>query len=111
DACRGACELTVMKLRFLFLWFGFVAAGAQAADFPGTIVLGRPTNNSIAANLLAPAALSAYLEFGPQSGAYPGQIDAIALAANVPQEVTIPGLAANRRYFYGIRFCAKIGRA
>ena len=58
-----------MKLRLLCLLL-LVCAGLRAADFPGTIVLGRPTNKSIAANLLAPSAQSAYLEYGTRTGAY-----------------------------------------
>ncbi|MEI6466858.1 MAG: immunoglobulin domain-containing protein, partial [Verrucomicrobiota bacterium] len=92
-----------MSLRYLLL-FGLACTGLHAADFPGTIVLGRPTNQSIAANLLAPSAQSVYLEYGIRTGTYTGQIDAVALAANVPQEVTLPGLTANTRYYYRIRF-------
>lgn len=94
-----------MKLRLLSLLL-LVCAGLRAADFPGTIVLGRPTNKSIAANLLAASAQSAYVEYGTRTGAYTGQIDPVSLVANVPQEVTISGLAANTRYFYRIRFRA-----
>ena len=92
-----------MSLRYLLL-FGLACTGLHAADFTGTIVLGRPTNQSIAANLLAPSAQSVYLEYGIRTGTYTGQIDAVALAANVPQEVTLPGLTANTRYYYRIRF-------
>ena len=94
-----------MNLR-LFCLLLLACAGLRAADFPGTIVLGRPTNKSIAANLLATSAQSAYLEYGTRTGAYTGEIAPISLAANVPQEVTISGLAANTRYFYRIRFRA-----
>lgn len=97
-----------MKLRYLLLIL-VVASGLHAADFPGTVVLGRPTNTSIAANLLSSAALSVYLEYGTQPGAYPSQIDAVTLTANTPQTVTLAGLAANTRYYYRIRFRATAG--
>jgi hypothetical protein len=92
-----------MNLRLAFLLV-LAWPSLHAADFPGTIVLGRPTNKSIAANLLAPSALSVYLEYGTQPGAYAVQIDPVSLAANVPQEVTINGLSANTRYYYRLRF-------
>lgn len=92
-----------MKLRIVLLVVS-AAAASSAADFPGTIVLGRPTNRSIAANLLAPSALSVYLEVGPQPGAYSAQSDTVTLAANTPQAVTLTGLAANARHYYRIRF-------
>ena len=90
--------------RIFLVWAAVFATRALAADFPGTIVLGRPTNQSIAANLLAPSAQSVFLEYGTRPGSYTGQIDAILLAANAPREVTLPGLVANTRYFYRIRF-------
>jgi hypothetical protein len=89
----------------------FAGSATFAADFAGTIVLGRPTNKSIAANLIAPSVLSAYLEYGTQTGSYPGQIDPVTLVANTPQEVTINNLAANTRYFYRIRFRAPTATA
>lgn len=92
-----------MKLRIVIL-FVLAAVGLRAADFPGTIVLGRPTNKSIAANLLAPSAQSVYLEFGTQPGVYSGQSEVLTLAANVPQAVTVTGLAGNTRHYYRIRF-------
>ena len=77
-----------------------------AADFTGTLVLGRPTTNSIAANLLAPTALNFYLEYGSKSGAYPAQTPTSALAANVPQEITLTHLQPDTRYFYRLRYQA-----
>src|SRR4051812_49240331 len=98
-SCMKFCLLAVASVLL-------AGAAAFAADFPGTIVLGRPTNKSVAANLVAPSALSTYLEYGTQSGAYPAQIDPVTLTANAPQEVTINALAANTRYYYRIRFRA-----
>lgn len=92
-----------MKIRLI--WF-FVVTGLrlQGADFPGTLVLGRPTNQSVAVNVLAPTVQSVYLEQGTQPGVYPGRSETISLAANEPQELTLPGLSPNTRYYYRIRF-------
>ncbi|MBL9209507.1 MAG: hypothetical protein JNL92_03515, partial [Opitutaceae bacterium] len=84
----------------------FLAAAARAAEFPGTIVLGRPTNESVAGNLLTSTALSAYVEYGTQPGVYPAQTAAVALAAGVPQEIVLAGLRGNSRHYYRIRFRA-----
>ena len=93
--------------RVIFI-FACALAGpaALAATFVGSIVLGRPTNNSIAANLLAPTALNFYLEYGTQSGSYTAQTPTGALAANVPQELTISPLQPNTRYYYRLRYQA-----
>ncbi len=86
------------------LLFLVVGPLIHAADFPGTLVLGRPTSKSIAANVLAPAAYSVYLEYGPQPSTYPSQTPPLSLAADVPQELTVTGLTGNTRYYYRIRF-------
>jgi hypothetical protein len=45
--------------------------------FNGMIVLGRPTNTSITANLLSNTALETYLEYGTLPGVYTSQTDVI----------------------------------
>jgi hypothetical protein len=94
-----------MTLRLLFLFAAFVPL-LRGADFPGTVVLGRPTNRSIAANLLAPAALSVYLEYGTSPGSYSARSAELTLAAGTPQTVEITGLASGVRHYYRVRFRA-----
>lgn len=89
------------------LWLLAALAGAaalRAADFPGTLVLGRPTGSAVAANLLAPADLSVYLEYGIRPGVYGAQSAPAALAAGRPLEIELAGLQADTRYYYRIRF-------
>ena len=82
-----------------------------AADFPGTIVLGRPTDSGIAANLLSTTALSAFLEYGRQTGIYTNQSGVVALAANQPLETELTALQPNTRYYYRMRFKAPAAAA
>ena len=77
-----------------------------SADFAGSIILGRPTGTSIAANLLAPTALSFYLEYGTKAGTYTAQTTPAALTANQPREVELSALQPNTRYYYRLRFQA-----
>ena len=87
------------------LWFaGILPPSASAADFSGTIVLGRPTDKSIAANVLAPTAQNLFVEFGTQPGSYPGQSNQVPLAANQPAELELSALSPNTRYYYRLRF-------
>ena len=57
---------------WLLLGCGLVswAGGLRAAEFPGTLVLGRPTDSLIAANLIAPSSLSSYLDPDYTTGVY-----------------------------------------
>lgn len=81
-----------------------VSAPLPGADFPGTIVLGRPTNVSIAATLVSSQTVSVALEYGTQPGVYPSRSGSLSLAPNAPQTITLSGLAPNTRHYYRIRF-------
>jgi len=79
---------------------------ASSAEFPGTLVLGRPTDTLMAANVISPSAVSLYLEYGTRPGVYDAQSAAVDLPANQPREIELKGLAAGTRHFYRIRFKA-----
>ncbi|GEM_PF-4312552 len=42
-------------------------------EYAGSELLGRPTDKSIAINILAPAGMAAYVEYGNSSGKYTNQ--------------------------------------
>jgi hypothetical protein len=90
----------------LLLGCAALLPSATAADFTGTIVLGRPTDSSVVANAIAPTSLTAYLEFGPTTGLYSTQTAPVSLPANQPVELSISGLTSNTRYYYRLRFQA-----
>ena len=58
----------------LCLWAAFTKAqqGAETSVASLTQVLGRPTNNSITTNVLAPGNIEAYAEYGVKKGVYSG---------------------------------------
>jgi hypothetical protein len=70
------------------------ATSLTNTTFNGTLILGRPTANSIVINALA----------NSQSGLYTGQTPVTNLMAGQPLEVTIGSLQANTRYYYRMRF-------
>lgn len=98
-----------LKVVLLLVAAGWLAAGSlQGASFAGTIVLGRPTDTSVVANVVSPTAANAYIEFGITSGAYPARTAEITLNANEPKEIELKGspLLANTRGYYRLRFKA-----
>ena len=108
--CWDAVTAKIRRARlrwatFVLATFGLTIAG-HAADFPGSIVLGRPTGKSITASLLAPSAQTVYLEFGLLTGNYPSQTKETAMTANQPLEVDLTSLLPNTRYYYRVRFRA-----
>lgn len=76
----------------------------SAQEFNGDIVLGRPTNSAITANVRSAISQDIYLEFGTRSGDYAHRTEAIELVAGQPTEIDLTGLSSNTQYFYRLRF-------
>ncbi len=68
-----------------------------------SIILGRPTNNAITANILFDQSVSFYLEYGSSPGIYSNTTPTINNVANVPDDVDIQNLSSNTKYFYRLR--------
>lgn len=69
-----------------------------------SIVLGRPTDQSITASILFDAPMEYYLEYGTTSGTYTTVSSTINSLANEPNEVDLTGLLPNTRYFYRLEY-------
>ena len=74
------------------------------------ILLGRPTDTSIAVSLLASNDLQIYFEYGAQSGLYTNQTATVTATNGIPAVTTISGLSPNQKYFYRVR-CSTNGVA
>jgi len=68
------------------------------ADF--NIILGRPTTNSIAANLYSKTDLQVVIAYGTSSGAYTSQTQQTTLNAFEPATFELSNLQPNAQYFY-----------
>lgn len=69
------------------------------------LMLGRPTDSSIAVNVLASQNLQVYFQYGVQSGIYTGQTATSSLTNGAPAVLTIGQLQANQRYYYRMTTC------
>jgi hypothetical protein len=77
---------------------------SESSSVPApTIVLGRPTDASIAASVLGTQGTQVYMEYGTSPGAYTGTT-APAMLPSTPLIVSAIGLSANTRYYYRIRY-------
>ncbi|MEI6088830.1 MAG: metallophosphoesterase [bacterium] len=76
------------------------------ADFldKGTIILGRPTTNSITANVLAKDKIEFFVEYGLSSGNYTNKSENYTTSFPEQVELIINNLSANTRYFYRIQY-------
>ena len=77
------------------------ARGTQMAPDDVTVILGRPTDRSIVANVLSPRDAAVVVEFGASPTALTRAVRA-TLAAGVPSEITLDRLAPNSRYHYRV---------
>lgn len=67
-------------------------------------LLGRPTQQAIAINIIPSEAIEVYAELGQTSGSYPQQTTAALYPAAVPFVITAEGLNPDTRYFYRLRW-------
>ena len=85
--------------------FNYTVAPAVSYD----LMIGRPTDSSIAVNVLANQNLQAYLQYGPQPGSYNGQTSTNLVLSAVPTVLTIASLQANQRYYYRLCYSTNSG--
>jgi PKD repeat protein len=69
-----------------------------------SIVIGRPTDASIAVSVLATPGTEVYLEYGVASGTYSDATLATTVSTASPVVIPIQGLRANTRYYYRARY-------
>ena len=89
------------------LFLGTISASqAQATVDDFSVLLGRPTDESILANIIPDEDGDLYIQYGTTSGSYSGQTSTVTVTAGEPVELVLSGLAASTEYFYRIRFMA-----
>lgn len=67
---------------------------------PFTVILGRPTTNSITLSLLSATDQTLALTYGVENGA--SQTLSVTLMAHTPQEITLTGLKPDTQYSYSV---------
>jgi len=74
-------------------------------NFTGPELLGKPTNESIAVNVVPDANIELYYEYGTtQGGPYTGQTTIVSVIANHASEVVINELNSNTLYYYRMQY-------
>lgn len=86
----------------LFIYFLVFALRLNAQT--KSIILGRPTNNSITASVLFDQNMQFYIEYGLQSGVYQNQTSIFTNSTNTPDEIELTNLLPNSIYFYRMHF-------
>jgi hypothetical protein len=69
-----------------------------------TVVLGRPTDASIVANIRGDAGSEVYLDYGVAPAAYGSRSTAATLQSNGLAAVALEGLSPDTKYYYRLRY-------
>lgn len=76
------------------------AAALGNPNFIATEILGRPTSDSVTANVVTAVAMEISYEYGNAPGTYTGRTIPQSATAGVPVETWIDGLQPNTHYYY-----------
>ena len=88
--------------------FANTAIGKAVGATPSiaNVILGRPTNNSIAASILASEKISAYIEYGYTKTKYTGKSATLEIDPTNPGVIELKGLKASSKVYYRLRYAA-----
>ncbi len=84
---------------------GIRSLDAQTADAEN-IILGRPTDASIAVSAMAPEETEVFAEYGESPGNYSDRTPVVAASADNTAVIEVGGLQADTRYFYRVSYRA-----
>jgi hypothetical protein len=98
---RRALLLTLVASTFANSAIG-KAVGATAPI--ANVILGRPTSNSIAVNVLAAQKVRAYIEYGYTKSKYTEKTPIYMLENAVPKVVELKSLKASSKIYYRLRY-------
>jgi len=76
------------------------------SPFPGTVILGSPTADSIKFSLMNSANADAYIEYGKSAGNYPLHTGVNTLLKDQPLEIVVTNLEKDTQYYY--RVCYQV---
>jgi phosphodiesterase/alkaline phosphatase D-like protein len=72
--------------------------------FPGNIILGRPTDQSVTVNYISDKAIEVFIEYATRVDADTSQTSLAVLSPDIPQESVLTNLKANTKYFYHMKW-------
>lgn len=79
----------------------------KISSSPFSIILGKPSNNSVTISLLANLDIQGYFEYGNKAGAYNHNTNEDSYSAGMPKEIVLESLMADKQYFYQFVYCDK----
>jgi len=99
--CKAFTIPFIKKILVLIFVFGIHKYSSAQEK---SIILGRPTNNSVTASILFNQNVQYYLEYGTVSGNYPLNTPTYTNVLETPDEIELNNLVENTRYFYRMQY-------
>ena len=81
-----------------------ISGSADVSVFQGSVILGRPTKNSIAVSILSDTNGKIYIAYGEKSGECTQKTDIQNADSTAPVLFEIDGLSENKKYYYTVCF-------
>ncbi len=104
----------ILMLIMIFILTGCISFGSEAEllksglyqddSFDGTIILGRPTTNTMDASLLSHSNYQVYLEWGSESQMYTSKSPNIVLLKGLPYNATMMELEEGEKHYYRLAY-------
>lgn len=69
-------------------------------NFPGSIILGKPTNEAITLSVVADADAEIMVQYGLSPNSYSNTTNSLTAQSNEPLNITLDNLTANSTYYY-----------
>lgn len=91
-----------MRFVFSFAFVVWFVGHAYAQNY--TVILGRPTDQSVTANILFDQSVVLKVEYGVVSEVYTSVTGEFTINQNEPKALVLSGLNPNTRYFYRLRY-------
>lgn len=79
----------------------------KISEFEGSIILGRPTNTSITANIVSNISADVYLAYGNKSNSYNQKTEIKSVNTESPITLEMTNLSPNNSYYYTVCFRTK----
>lgn len=97
-------RLLIAFLTLGFLIFSIVQMAVAQTYQDENVILGRPTDDSIAVHVQAPEGTEIFAEYGDSPGVYTGRTATARTSVDNLIELSVEGLQSNTRYFYRVNY-------
>ena len=107
DSLRVLRALVIMTYLLSLIWVPTInVQSATTITFTAEELLGKPTDTSVAVNIVPAANIEYHYQYGTASGVYTASTSNVTGTGGQPSELVITGLSPNTQYYYRMQYHA-----